>query len=366
MSGSAWIFGATIRPGNGPYPFYSPRASSLLYACVGNDCESATLCFSELQSGPEKLFSSDPNYQTSFCFPELQKTEIPHLYFLASASTDNVLFDVPQDWIAVSEGLLQSLSTIPIVFVVGPRKVGKSSMSRYLANSLWTHTRKVAFLDLDTGQTEFTPPGSLSLKVISKDPLLGPPMCHQSITDELIYFGSMSPSDDPRRYLDGARRLFQRYLTKYHTNGIPLIVNTMGWITGLGLSLLQTVLHMIPVTHMVAFSQSETINFSYVQTMLFEASQFTTPFTEPDAPQVAYVQAAAAAGTSTSRLNRVSPVDLRSLTFSSYFLGTFNVDLDRILFTKENDFRSAIPFAIPISKIQLYETDKDNVLISRS
>lgn len=80
--------------------------------------------------------------------------------------------DIPSDWLMVADAFVENPIT-PIVFVVGPRKVGKSTMTRYLCNSMWNQNKKVAYLDLDLGQTEFTPPGCLSLKIVQKNPLLG-------------------------------------------------------------------------------------------------------------------------------------------------------------------------------------------------
>lgn len=60
----------------------------------------------------------------------------------------------------------------PRIFILGNRKVGKSSFCRFLTNTLLNVRREVAFMDLDCGQTEFTPPGFLSLKLLT-EALLG-------------------------------------------------------------------------------------------------------------------------------------------------------------------------------------------------
>jgi polynucleotide 5'-hydroxyl-kinase GRC3/NOL9 len=45
------------------------------------------------------------------------------------------------------------------VAVCGAKGTGKSSFGRLLANSLLTGTQRVAWLDADCGQPEFTIPG---------------------------------------------------------------------------------------------------------------------------------------------------------------------------------------------------------------
>lgn len=61
----------------------------------------------------------------------------------------------------------------------GGKGVGKSTFVKWLANRFLSAEPKteVLFIDLDPGQTEFTPPGMLSAKVIS-EPILGPNFCH--------------------------------------------------------------------------------------------------------------------------------------------------------------------------------------------
>ena len=63
-------------------------------------------------------------------------------------------------------------SAPPVVLVKGQTKTGKSTCSRTLVNSLLSRYQRVAFLECDVGQTEFTPPGIVSLTIIDT-PILG-------------------------------------------------------------------------------------------------------------------------------------------------------------------------------------------------
>lgn len=284
----------------------------------------------------------------------MRRTNVPNLWIAEGSGPDMLLFDIPSDWMCVSSGILESLSCSPVIFVVGPRKVGKSTLSRYLANCIWSKMGRVAVLDLDPGQTEFTPPGTLALKTIQSTPLLGPPFTHQSMVDGLEYLGFLTPTEDPKLYLSSCKRLFAKFLASGHSAGIPLIVNTMGWTTGLGLSLLQSLLHMAPVSHLVAFSAGGAEPFAYVQEALFQETKFTPAFTPAEAPQVAYIEPAEAAGSATTRLKRVNPVDLRNLVFSSYLLGRFEPSIDRMLYPiKPITFRTAVPIAVSFDQIQI-------------
>lgn len=349
-----------MTPRHGPVPIFSPKSTSVLHVSNAIGCDLASVLISSLPNGPEILQEGEPSVASMFSFPS--PSCLPSFTIIRKQDPDCVPFDVPADWLSVASGLTSALSySTPIIFVVGPRKVGKSTMSRFLANSLWSHTGQLAFLDLDSGQTEFTPPGCLSLNLVKTNPLLGPPMSHQCITEGLVYLGTMSPSDDPKGYLKGAKQLINQYLCDYHPNGIPLVVNTMGWVTGLGMSLLQSLLHAAPVTHMIAFSNGEQEPYGYVQQALFESSGFSPAFSAEQAPQTAYVHASESSGTASSRLSRISPVDLRSLTFSSYFLGKFDAALSRMVYETGScppSFRSAQPLTIPIASIRVKCTDQ--------
>ncbi|CAJ0644541.1 16239_t:CDS:2 [Entrophospora sp. SA101] len=66
----------------------------------------------------------------------------------------------------------QELDGIPLIGItVGHKNVGKSSFSKYLLNRLLNVCPKVAYLETDIGQSEFTPEGILSLNII-ESPIL--------------------------------------------------------------------------------------------------------------------------------------------------------------------------------------------------
>eukprot|EP00897_Mesotaenium_endlicherianum_P010341 jgi/Mesen1/9335/ME000061S08782 len=65
----------------------------------------------------------------------------------------------------------------PIVAICGPKNTGKSTYAQYLVNELLNKYPKVAYLETDVGQPEMSPPGCLSLHVLSQ-PLLGPSWMH--------------------------------------------------------------------------------------------------------------------------------------------------------------------------------------------
>nr|VDD20117.1 unnamed protein product [Brassica rapa] len=56
----------------------------------------------------------------------------------------------------------------PVALVCGPKDSGKSTFSRNLVKVLLQRYKRVAYLDIDVGQPEFTLPGFLSLTVVDR------------------------------------------------------------------------------------------------------------------------------------------------------------------------------------------------------
>ena len=145
--------------------------------------------------------------------------------------------------------------------ICGPKSSGKSTFCRILANALLTkNTRnsEVAFLDLDPGQPEFSPPGEISLiRLLSCN--FGPPFSHPtpafSKGDRLIrahHIGAVSPKDDPDHYLNCALDLWDHYrrmLVLYPS--CSLIINCSGWVQGSGLEVLQELIRCMNLTHII-------------------------------------------------------------------------------------------------------------------
>ncbi|KAL3316168.1 Polynucleotide 5'-hydroxyl-kinase nol9 [Cichlidogyrus casuarinus] len=154
----------------------------------------------------------------------------------------------------VEPDLLRTASTQlksgKIAFLVGPKNSGKSSSARYYVNRLLSSgTPVVAFIDFDVGQPEFTCPGMLSLHLISGF-LLSPPF-HNVIKPhdhikclQRVFFGGITPTDNPDYYLKCMQSIFAAYQELPQPRP-TLVVNTMGWTQGLGLTLLIEQLFMI-------------------------------------------------------------------------------------------------------------------------
>ncbi|SCV32174.1 probable Polynucleotide 5'-hydroxyl-kinase GRC3 [Fusarium fujikuroi] len=161
-----------------------------------------------------------------------------------------------------------SLSTL----ICGPKSAGKSTFSRLFLNRLLTDRshrqtlRGVVVMDLDPGQPEYAPAGTLSL-VFATKPNLGTPFTHPGIRDAASNvvrchsMASVTPASDPDLYLACAVDLFDTYNKSFA--GVPLIVNTPGWILGTGLDLLCALARMLKPEEVLYMSEdgpSETVD----------------------------------------------------------------------------------------------------------
>uniref|UniRef100_A0A8D0FBC8 Polynucleotide 5'-hydroxyl-kinase NOL9 n=1 Tax=Strix occidentalis caurina TaxID=311401 RepID=A0A8D0FBC8_STROC len=134
---------------------------------------------------------------------------------------------------------------VPVILVCGPKNTGKSTFNRYLINLLLNRLPSVEYMECDIGQTEFTPPGCVSLSNVT-EPILGPPFTHQQTPRKMVYYGQTSCEQDTERYLDVVKCVFSSYKKE-----VPLVINTMGWVKGEGLLLLIDIIRLLLPSHIV-------------------------------------------------------------------------------------------------------------------
>ena len=117
----------------------------------------------------------------------------------------------------------------------------------------------VAYLDTDCGQPEFTAPGLVSLHMLD-GPALGPPHVHQRQPLACHFVGDVTPQSDPDLYLQAVQSLYGQYCShaaEYAATAAgagrwpPLLVNTHGWVKGLGFDLLVQLMQTICPTHVL-------------------------------------------------------------------------------------------------------------------
>eukprot|EP00898_Chlorokybus_atmophyticus_P006849 jgi/Chlat1/7165/Chrsp57S06747 len=154
------------------------------------------------------------------------------------------------DSIASNHEAARTGKPAPVAVLYGSTNVGKSTLARLLVNKLLCWHSRVAYLETDVGQCEFTPPGMVALHVLST-PVHGPPSCHLRDPVRAYFIGDITPKSDPELCFETTCNLYGYFRDHYLPEGVPLVVNTHGWVKGIGLDILIELLRYIQPSHVV-------------------------------------------------------------------------------------------------------------------
>ncbi|GAB5357677.1 hypothetical protein AAMO2058_000394900 [Amorphochlora amoebiformis] len=171
-----------------------------------------------------------------------------HIVYAGTEDSPYSLLTLPGQWLIASGTLLdQCRKGMAVrVIVAGNRNVGKSTCCRAVVNKLLDGPKKeVVLLDTDVGQCEFTPPGLVTLAILST-PLLSPPHSRLYPSSRIrykhlqsYYVGATESTSNPKGYLNAVKFAIEKYNAVY--GDLPLVINTQGWLKGFGLSLFQSI-----------------------------------------------------------------------------------------------------------------------------
>lgn len=173
---------------------------------------------------------------------------LPSLRVLALDSDSITPMRVCDEWSRAATAFTEHVRTDPhaVLLVCGGKDTGKSSFARYAVNRLLGVCPEVFYLDTDLGQAELGPPGCASL-VALREPLFGSAFTHLRPPLSAVFVGALSPKTDPAEFFKAVNALYAtfRYLMSpwHHSpasaavaggSAGPLVVNTQGWVRGLG------------------------------------------------------------------------------------------------------------------------------------
>ncbi|KZV77794.1 hypothetical protein EXIGLDRAFT_124760, partial [Exidia glandulosa HHB12029] len=237
---------------------------------------------SELQTGVEGLADVCQTFEDVFSPEEDTCKPLPvrGLFVIERPSRRIQPFALPRSWELALEAIEPPItrkadSATPkpvIVMVKGAKRSGKSTLARTVLNKLSTRYQRVAFLECDVGQSEFTPAGIVALNVVDR-PQFGPAFTHQ-LTPYIAHFtGSTSPRASPAHYLACISACVQTYLLEVQyglldgddlgdddqriADAVPLVINTHGWNKGLGADLTRKIQDLLPVTDIFDFDSEQ-------------------------------------------------------------------------------------------------------------
>eukprot|EP00750_Incisomonas_marina_P006854 INCI14729.3.p1 GENE.INCI14729.3~~INCI14729.3.p1 ORF type:complete len:729 (+),score=113.14 INCI14729.3:146-2332(+) len=273
-----------------PSPLLQAGLAGARVSVTGGWWQSARRKKSKQSASAARTSDADLN-EVKVSFAILDET----MYFTGStastaqdSSPANPVFLTPMSWVKYSEELLQLPQQQHIrILICGAKGSGKSTLAKYLANRFLSDsrrapTRKVLFVNTDVGQTELTPPGIVATHCLSghdhqafaPQPLQGASFVnsrHFSPTQAAAYFvGTANPELHPPLYIESLRALCADTMSaaercenessdgrsNHEPCGSITIVNTAGWIQGLGLRFLHYLLRFSAPTHIVQTSSN--------------------------------------------------------------------------------------------------------------
>ncbi|XP_031261517.1 polynucleotide 5'-hydroxyl-kinase NOL9 [Pistacia vera] len=181
--------------------------------------------------------------------------------YSSEAENQSPAIYIPHQWSEAADSIAYDSNTSPppIALICGAKNCGNTTFSRCLVNILLQRYRRVAYLDTDVGQPEFTAPGFLSLTVVDK---LTPDLTIPCLKtpERCFFFGDVSSKRDPTAYLKCIFTLYDYYRKEYCISDknkstgrteLPLVVNTPGWVKGFGYDMLVDMLRYITPSHVV-------------------------------------------------------------------------------------------------------------------
>lgn len=354
LSGSVRVNGKIFKDSEWT-PVYSPKSTALLAFEPEHE---AQVEFRPVVNGLEGIQACQPTFANLFT-PDQENSEwfeeVVEGGFLMRAGGEEFfpVLRIGEEWKGVLDSITIASSGRKVIFVCGHRKVGKSSFSRFLLNGLLNENEAVDFVDLDPGQTEFTPAGYVAKKTFKQsDALLGPPFSHLQVPDDGIYLASSNGSEMPLLYCRAIKSIASKMSADPER---PVVINTMGWMTGLGLELIQCALQAFKPSHVLAFMAPESDDL--IRKCLMTNSFGTRgALSEEEATgvQIRYMGNPVGEGPRSKH----SPADQRSLAYWAYFFGTINPCglIDKYNFKQLSAVR---PVVVPLSHVQLACTSRE-------
>ncbi|XP_073020906.1 protein CLP1 homolog [Primulina huaijiensis] len=228
-SGTAEIFGTEIPPGI--WLNYPPRLKFAIFSWYG-----ATI---ELDGSTETDYTADETPMISYV----------NVHAVLDARRNRAKA-APSD---------SDTSQGPRVIVVGPTDSGKSTLSRMLLSWAAKQGWKPTFVDLDTGQGSITIPGCIAATPVELpiDPVEGIPF-----DMPLVYFhGHVTPSVNVDLYKvlvkELAQTLERQFTGNLESRASGMVINTMGWIEGVGYELLLHAIDTLNATVVLVLGQEK-------------------------------------------------------------------------------------------------------------
>ncbi|KAG8834250.1 Polynucleotide 5'-hydroxyl-kinase grc3, partial [Serendipita sp. 405] len=230
----------------------------------------------DLRSGVDEILNLYGSSDTTFEWSQDFSVDwaLQDFHPIQTGNRSSMVFQNPSSWKEALDGL-SSYEDTPSILIKGPKNTGKSMFARIVTNHLLQKYRRVAYIDCDIGQTEFTPPGMVSLHVLT-EPVFGPPFTHLRQPFRAHFVGSTSVRSLHLHYQACVLQLLETYRLDVRyafdlddegpaydvqrlTEEIPLVINMFGWTKGTGAEITREIETAASLTHVYMLDPDDTL-----------------------------------------------------------------------------------------------------------
>jgi|YelNatPaOPRAMG01_1025707.scaffolds.fasta_scaffold02877_21 polynucleotide 5'-hydroxyl-kinase GRC3/NOL9 len=241
---------------------------------------------------------------------------------------------VEEEWIKAKDEFIKSGKKL---IVIGCSDSGKSTFILYLANEIYKTGKKVGILDLDIGQSNIGPPGTIGFGIVKKNlnSLL------ETESEKLYFIGDVSPKGNLLQMVVGGFKLLNE-MEKYNLDYI--LIDTTGLVDGL-------------IGEVLKQNKIEILNPDFI--ILFEENNERENLIKPFIFDNKIILRLKPSSNSIER-TRLERIEYRNNRFREYF---FNSKEFEIYFKEENILTSNLKKFIPLQNSIVGFLDKDRFLI---
>lgn len=167
-------------------------------------------------------------------------------------------FTLWKDWDGMTERMASfrdSASASDLrVLVCGGSGSGKSMAVRCLLNHLLSHHKEVVLIDTDVGQPEMNLPGLVAAHSVKRMRGGAPACWNRESPIAGGFFGDISPRENPKLYAACVRRVVAAGCSYGADYDCPMVINSDGWVSGVGADLLRLVSQCAVPSHVVSMT----------------------------------------------------------------------------------------------------------------